>query len=288
MVGDVPGVHHHIDLELLLQRPDHVPGDRVEMDVGDVQHPDRGRVGVVERQSGDRVVQLRDVGHQFGELGAVGLESGDDRLGAADQRGGGGDQARVPGLHERAWLEGGRGDSAGAGQGDGGGQQAVQGDLGAAEDDEGEDQGAGGGAEQGADHQDADAVAQVAFEDDGEAVGEARVLDEAFGLLLVDVLQGDAEQQRGVVGAEGEGAEGVRVDDRLAGPGGTERHPDLHRPCVRPDGAAQENAEPGAHGGHQQDRRDLGRPRPDHCSKAVGELHTHSCIPRLRDGMHLP
>ena len=44
-VGDVPGVDHDVDAELLDDRPDQLPGGRVEVHVGDVQHPVRARVG---------------------------------------------------------------------------------------------------------------------------------------------------------------------------------------------------------------------------------------------------
>src|SRR5690606_20617394 len=58
VVGDVAGVDDQVDGELVLEGSDDVPGDRVDVDVGDVQDADGAFVGVVERQSGDRFVQL--------------------------------------------------------------------------------------------------------------------------------------------------------------------------------------------------------------------------------------
>src|SRR5690606_38389613 len=52
VVHGVAGVDDHVHLVLLHQRADDRPARRVEVDVGDVQHAEGGRVRLVGRQGG--------------------------------------------------------------------------------------------------------------------------------------------------------------------------------------------------------------------------------------------
>ena len=183
---------------------------------------------------------------------AVRLELGDDRLGAAHQGGRGGHQARVAGLDERAGAEGLHREHAGAGERDRGGQQAQERHLGPPEDHQDRDQRPRARAQQRADGQQSHAVDQVALDELRQPVGQARVLQDRPGALLVDVLQGDAEAERGVVGVEGERAERARVHDGLARQRRPQRHAGLDRADLRLYGAAEENAQPRADRGRRR------------------------------------
>src|SRR5690606_11065442 len=85
VVHGVAGVDDHVHLVLLHQRADDRPARRVEVDVGDVQHAEGGRVRLVGRQGGGGVVELGHVGDQAGQFLLVDVELGDDAAGVADQ-----------------------------------------------------------------------------------------------------------------------------------------------------------------------------------------------------------
>ena len=84
-VDDVAGVEHAVHLELARHLAHQVEAGRVEVDVGDVQQRDGVVVGAGRRQRGQRAVQRADVRDEVGQGGAVGVEPGDEVLGAADE-----------------------------------------------------------------------------------------------------------------------------------------------------------------------------------------------------------
>lgn len=87
VVHEVAAVDDEVHLELGADGLDDAPRGGVEVDVGDVQDADGGRVGLVGGERGGGGVQLGDVPDEAGELGAVGGEALHDAAGVADDLG---------------------------------------------------------------------------------------------------------------------------------------------------------------------------------------------------------
>src|SRR4029450_12287170 len=95
-VGEVAGVGHHVDPELVDQAAHEVEGGRVEVDVAHVQDPD----GAAGLEGGRRFPGQVEGGHvvdQVGQLGPVLAEAVEHRLDVAYGRRGAGEQAGVAG-----------------------------------------------------------------------------------------------------------------------------------------------------------------------------------------------
>ncbi len=258
VVHRVAGVDDDVDLVLLHQRRDDLPARGVEMDVRDVQDPDRGRVGLIRRQRGRDVVQLRHVRHQARQLLLVDVEFGDDAARVAHQGRGRGEKAGEPRLQDRLGVPGrvrrrSRRHQEGEGQAAG-----RQGAAGAAVDREAEGGGSGHDGHAGTYGQVEGAVSDVLGDlvlEAGETFG---VVDQGLGAHRVQLVDVDVEADRAGVAAQFEGAQRRDVDLRAAGERGAQGHRGVHRTDRRAYVAYDQQPEPGTQDDHRHQSQRAG------------------------------
>ena len=223
-VGDVAGVDHHVDVELLHDGADHLPPGRVEVQVGDVQDPGGALGGFEDRQRGDRGVELADVADQPLQLVGVLAVVVGDAPGVADHRGRVDQQTLVAGLLDRLRSYGQRGDAQTA-AGDQQRQPAGPGDPpDVAEDQGGEEQRGEYGDREGAQPEPDHPVGDVV---DGGLAGPGdpgRVVDQRLGAALVEGAELHRQVGRPVVAVELQRAQRRDVDRGAAAHRGGDRH----------------------------------------------------------------